>query len=231
MAEVILILGNSGTGKSRSIKNLDPNKTLLINVNDKTLPFKNSYSKLDSKEKTGNIVALSKVTDIIKTITYAEKERDFEYYIIDDFNYIMSYEFFDRASELGYQKFTDIGKGIYNLFMFFKTIPNHKFVFILAHTEEQYSSDGSKYTKIKTIGKLLDEKLTIEGLSTIVLGTTVVKDAVSKKVKYSFVTQNNGSDTLKSPEEMFESREIENDLNFVVTKIKEYYPTKFTGVK
>ncbi|HPO11706.1 MAG TPA: AAA family ATPase [bacterium] len=226
MAELVLILGNSGTGKTRSVKNLDPSKTLIINVLGKTLPFRVEYQKLDSKTKTGNMAVFHKVDDIIKTLQYVEKERDFDYYIIDDFNYIMSYEFFERAKETGYQKFTDIGRNIYNLFNHLKQMPENKIVFILGHTEEQYSENG-KFTKIKTIGKLLDEKFTLEGLCTIVLGTSVERDIINKKVNYYFITQNSGNDTLKSPEEMFEDLKIPNDLNYVVEKIKEYYPNKF----
>lgn len=228
MAQLVFILGNSGTGKSRSIKTLPMEETLVINVNNKPLPFKNSYTKLDSKTKTGNIISIDNVETIMKIITQTiNLGMKFNYIIIDDFNYLMSNEFFYRAKEKGYEKFTDIGKKMFDLLNFIRNnIPNNVIVFLLAHTEIIATQDGI-ITKIKTIGKLLDEKYTLEGLATIVLGTLVKKDASANKLEYYFVTQNDGTNTLKSPEEMFDGLEIPNDLGYVATKIKEYYPIIF----
>lgn len=228
MAQLVFILGNSGTGKSRSIKTLPMEETLVINVNNKPLPFKNSYTKLDSKTKTGNIISIDNAETIMKMITQTiNLGMKFNYIIIDDFNYLMSNEFFYRAKEKGYEKFTEIGKKMFDLLNFIRNnIPNNVIVFLLAHTEIITTQDGIM-TKIKTIGKLLDEKYTLEGLATIILGTLVRKDASANKLEYYFVTQNDGTNTLKSPEEMFDELEIPNDLGYVATKIKEYYPIIF----
>lgn len=221
MAELVLILGGSGTGKSRSIKDLDVTKTFLVNVADKLLPFKNEFKQFNSKEKSGNMITTANSKLIQTVIGFCEQNMNFDTYIIDDLQYIMEYEFFDRAKETGYQKFTDIGKNMYDLLMYLKSLPKEKLVFLLAHTEDTII-DNQKITKIKTIGKLLDEKLCIEGLCTIVLGTEVEKDRINKKLNYYFYTQNDGTNTLKSPEGMFESLKIENNLEIVKQQIIKY---------
>lgn len=227
MAEIVYVLGQSGTGKSRSIKNLDPNKTFIIDIGDKSLPFKNDWKDFNSKEKTGNIIHTSDMKVIKPAIQYCEQHMNFDTYVIDDFQFLMSFEYFERGKELGYQKFTDIGQKIYNLVKQLKQeLPKNKIVFILSHTEENLV-DNQRVTKIKTIGKMLDEKLTLESLATITLGTMIEKDPITKKLTYYFVTQNDGNSTLKSPEEMFDDYKIPNDLELVRQKIIEYYPNKF----
>lgn len=131
----------------------------------------------------------------------------------------MAFEFFERAQEKKYDKFNDIGQNIYLLLKFLKyNIPNNKIVFILAHTVVDVN-----FKKMKTIGKMLDEKLTIEGLFTVTLGTAVTRDMVNKQMTYQFVTRNSGEDTVKTPEDMFEDWFIENDLELVRKTVKEFY--------
>lgn len=229
MAEIVFILGNSGTGKSRSIKNLDPKDFLLFDIGNKSLPFKNELENFSSKTLTGNIVHTADVSLISRTIDFCEKNCNFNIYIFDDFQFLMSYEYFERAKESGFQKFTDIGLKIYDILIKrLKTLPEHKICFILSHTEDIYL-DNQRFSKIKTIGKMLDQKLTVESISTITLGTYVESDPISKKINYYFITQNTGNTTCKSPEEMFDDLLIPNDLNYVVQKIKEYYPKKFNN--
>lgn len=226
MAEIVFILGGTGTGKSRSTKHLDPNKTLIFDIGDKSLPFKNDWEDFNSKEKKGNLVHTSDIKIIYKVIDFCEKEMNFDTYVFDDFQFLMSYEFFERAKELGYQKFTDIGQKVYDLIKRLKALPKNKIVFILSHTEDVITNNV-KETKMKTIGKMLDEKLTVESIATICLGTFVERELGKKKMNYYFITQNIGNATFKSPEDMFDELLIPNDLNYVAQKIKEYYPNKF----
>lgn len=210
MSIATLILGESGTGKSTSLRYLNPAKTLLIQAIHKPLPFRSTNWKFFSKEHPdGNIFISDNVGKICSVM--AKTARDI--IVIDDYQYIMANEFMRRASEKGYDKFTDIGKNAWEIFNLATLLPPNKRVYILAHTE----TDNFGKTKIKTIGKMLDEKITLEGMVTICLRTQVSDG------NYTFTTQNNGSDTVKSPIGLFEQHEIPNDLKFVDDQICEYW--------
>ena len=197
-----LIYGESGTGKSRSIKNLDYSKIGIINVASKPLPF---------KHKKGDIVIFNCYD--AKTICRALQKTEKDIMIIDDFQYIMSFDFMNKIQEKGYEKFTVIAQDIVNIFKTIREMPEHKRVYILSHSE----IDENGKERLKTIGKLLNDKIILEGLLTIVLKTCRTNG------KYEFITQNSGFDTVKSPEEMFESEKIDNDLSLVDKAICAYY--------
>jgi hypothetical protein len=135
-------------------------------------------------------------------------------YIVDDSQYIMANEFFDRANETGYQKFVDIGANFRNLIHLVNNgLPDDVIVYFLHHTD----TDASGKIKAKTIGRMLDEKLTVEGLFDIVLRTQVDPEG------HWFLTKTNGQDTVKTPEEMFPADRIPNDLAAVDMAIRNYY--------
>ena len=195
----VLILGESGSGKSASLRNFNPDEIGIINVNGKPFPFRNqlkSYNT-DSYQKIQNILQKTKV----KTI------------VIDDSQYLMANEFMRMAKVTGYQKFTDIALNFWNLINTVTSLPDDKIVYFLHHIET--TEDG--YQRIKTVGKLLNEKITLEGMFSIVL-KTAVHDG-----HYYFTTQNSGTDTVKTPIGMFDSEEIDNDLKAVDTAIRQYY--------
>lgn len=195
------ILGHSGTGKSTSLRNFKSNEILHINVMSKPLPFKGRFAETYNGDDYGEIAKAINKTKC-KSI------------VIDDAQYLMANEFMRRSSELGYQKFTDIANNFWTLInSITNDLPFDVIVYFLMHTD----TDENGNEKAKTIGKLLDEKICIEGMSSIVL-KTAVKDGV-----YSFLTQNNGHDTTKSPLGMFDTYEIENDLKKVDTTIREYW--------
>jgi hypothetical protein len=125
----------------------------------------------------------------------------------------MANEYMRRSDERGYDKFTEIAKNFWELITMVASLPHDKVVYFLSHIE----TDATGKEKIKTIGKMLDEKITVEGLFTIVLKTKV------QDGKYSFSTQNNGNDTVKSPIGMFSATEIDNDLKAVDVAVREYY--------
>ena len=195
----VLILGESGSGKSASMRNFDVNEVGIFNVASKPLPFR---KKLPHADGAG-----------YGTIQSALKNPKLKKYVIDDSQYLLCFELFRTAKENGYQKFTDMALNFYNLIQFIisKTPPD-VIVYFLHHTET--TTDGK--VKAKTIGKMLDEKLTVEGLFSIVL--MCVTDGQTHK----FITQSDGYSTAKSPMEMF-ALEIDNDLKFVDEKIREYY--------
>lgn len=199
MAIPVLILGESGTGKSAALRNFEPGDLKVINVANKPLPFKNKFESIS--------------TDDYRKIIAELKLNKKKVAVIDDAQYLMANEFMRRATERGFDKFTEIAQNFWALVNMVKELPSDQVVYFLAHIER----DANGNEKIKTIGKLLDEKITVEGMFTIVLKTNVT-DGV-----YSFITQNSGHDTVKSPIGMFPSIVIDNDLKYVDEKIRNYY--------
>ena len=200
MGVPVLILGESGSGKSASMRNFKPGEIGIINVSGKPLPFRNQLKTVNTDN----------YEDVVKTIIAAKAKA----LVIDDAQYLMANEFMRTAKVTGYHKFTDLALNFWKLIqVVINNLPPDKIVYFLAHVER----DANGNEKMKTIGKLLDEKITIEGLFTIVL-KTVVQDR-----HYQFATQTNGQDTVKTPMGMFDDLLIENDLKMVDSTIREYY--------
>lgn len=217
MSNTSLIIGESGTGKSTSIRNLDPKTTFIINVLNKPLPFrgyKKQYKLVAANGLTGNYYAsdvYQNIETVIKKINAIRPE--IETLIIDDFQYLMANEFMNRALERGYDKFSEIGKHAHDLLKLLPTLRDDLDIFILTHSE---SNDQGKM-KIKTIGKMLDEKITIEGMYAMVLQTEQMNG------EYTFITQGDARHIAKSPMGMFEERNIPNDLLYVKEQMRLYY--------
>ena len=202
MGTKVLILGESGTGKSASMRNFQSDEVLLINVAKKSLPFKTKGGKFETLNSDDYLVIQKKL-----------KATDKKVVVIDDSQYLMANEFMRRATEKGFDKFTEIAQNYWELMQVIDNLPDDKIVYVLSHIER----DQNGNEKVKTIGKLLDEKITLEGLYAIVLKTQVTDG------KYYFQTQNNGTDTCKSPMGLFNSFLIENDLKMVDTLLRDYY--------
>lgn len=202
MATKVLILGSSGSGKSASLRNFNPEEVLVINSAGKPLPFRNHFETVTP--------AFNKMTsDVIKAMDNTKKKV----IIIDDAQYIMSFQYMRRIKENGWDKWNDIQGDFFNIIQHIDELPADTIVYILSHIQR----DEEGFEKIKTMGKMLDEKITLEGLFTVVLKTSVADG------QYCFITQNSGKDTVKSPIGMFESYAIDNDLKYVDTKIRNYY--------
>lgn len=217
MSIATLILGKSGTGKSTGLRNLDPANTLLVQVIKKPLPFRATGWGYWDKEsnRNGNII----VTEQWDFITTAMRKTKAKVIVIDDFQYLLANEFMRRTDEKGFDKFTEIAKHAWEVMRSASNLPDDVRVYLLSHIEE---NDATGAMKMKTIGKLLDEKITPEGLVTIVLRTHV-EDSAPMDQRYWFVTQNNGLDTTKSPMGMFEEHRVPNDLAAVDAVIADYY--------
>lgn len=195
----VLILGESGSGKSTSMRNFSENEVGIFNVASKPLPFRKKLPKVDN----------ASYTQITNSLANPKLKR----YVIDDSQYLLCFEMFKTAKDTGYGKFTDMALHFYNLIQFIiQRTPPDVIVYFLHHTET--TSEGR--IKAKTIGKMLDEKLTVEGLFSIVL--LCATDGTTHK----FVTQSDGYSTAKSPMELFPA-EIDNDLKAVDSAIRKYY--------
>ncbi len=195
----VLIMGESGSGKSCSLRNFNKTEVVIYNVAGKPLPFKNQLNKAD------NVSYTQIANNMIK--------KSYKTYVIDDSQYLMAFEMFDRAKETGYNKFTDVALNFRNLVDFvIKQMPADTIVYFLHHIE---TTETGKI-KAKTSGKMLDNQLTLEGLFSIVL---LCK---TDGKEHYFETQSDGYTTCKSPMEMFDFK-IDNDLKMVDTKIREYY--------
>lgn len=208
-----MVLGESGTGKSTSMRNLSPADTLLIQTVKKPLPFRSKEWKPVSEN--GNVL----VTDDSHRIIAAMQKTRRKVIVIDDFQYMIANEFMRRTGERGYDKFTEMALHAWQVAKIASELTDDVRVYILSHTDTK--DDGT--IKAKTIGKLLDEKITLEGLFSIVLRTG------KNDGGYFFRTKNNGSDTVKTPIDLFDSEAIENDLAKVDAAICEYYELNQTN--
>lgn len=213
----VLILGDSGSGKSTSMMNLEANKTFLIQAINKRLPFPKPESKgwirRNDESPTGNVVITDNYDQIIKMIHGAAQSGKFDRIIVDDTQYLMANDFMRRAMETGFTKFTSMAVSFNNLFHAAMDCTGDTRVYFLAHTD----LDLNGKTKMKTIGKLLDEKITLEGLFSFVIGCS------EKYGKHVFKVRGSSHDTFKTPIGMFDTEEIENDLQLVEAALIEYY--------
>ncbi len=199
MGVPVLILGASGSGKSASLRNFDTEEIGIYNVASKPLPFRKQ------------MMVVNRAT--YERITASLKSNTLKCYAIDDSQYLMAFDLFDKVNEIGYQKFTDCAKKFYDLIQtVIKYTSDDTIVYFLHHTER--ADDG--HIKAKTSGKMLDNQLTLEGLFSIVLL------AYTDGKNHNFITQSDGFTTAKSPMEMF-APVIPNDLKAVDTAIREYY--------
>ena len=203
MAQMLLVMGESGTGKSTSMRNCDPATTAVVNPVGKPLPFKGKFEMLNSETES------RKLCKFMKEQVAAGKKL----IVVDDFQYILSVPYMNRIKENGWDKWNDFGANYFEIIEVCKELPEDVVVAYMTHTETL----DNGVTTIKLIGKLLREKITIEGLFTIVLRTGV------NEGKYYFYTQNSGKDTVKSPMGMFPAYAIDNDLNYVADKIRNFY--------
>lgn len=225
MAQGILVIAESGAGKSTSIETLDPKETFIINVANKPLPFKGWKKKyiLWSKDNpSGNLYTGSSAQQIEACLGYINSKRpEIKTIVVDDFQYMSSFEFFDRSDEKGYEKFTQIGANLARIARMPKDLRDDLTIIFLTHAEESTDLEGKRKFKAKTIGRMVDEKLSLEGLFSIVLFGKVKKDK-DGNIRFVFETQNNGENTCKSPKGMFPDFEIPNDLAYVRQAIHDY---------
>lgn len=204
----VLILGESGSGKTTSLRNFEKSEVLVFNVAGKSLPFRKKLNNINLRKHNG-----SERYDVIKSLL-KKYQSQCKTFVVDDSQYLMAFQMFDKAKEIGYGKFTDIALEFKNLLDFISSaLDDDVIVYLLHHTEMTESG----YTKPKTSGKMIDNQLTLEGLFSIVLL------AMNNDGNYKFLTHSNGLNPVKTPLEMFEEDEIDNDLKLIDQTIREYY--------
>ena len=216
MSNAVLILGESGSGKSSSLRTLDPKETFIINVVNKPLPFRGAvakYKKFSSETNEGNYYATDNSAKIKKLIQYInEKMFHVKHLVLDDFGYSISNAFMRRATQKGYDRFSEIASDTFFVLDCLTELRDDLSCFVMMHTEIDVNG---KY-KPKTIGRMIDQYICIEGKFTVVLHALICDG------KYQFLTNNDGQHMAKSPMGMFEQPQIDNDLQYVINKINDY---------
>ena len=217
MSNLIVVLGESGTGKSTSIRNLNPKETYVINVLNKPLPFrgyKNNYNN-----KTLNYLESDDYRMINQYLTAInERREDIKTVIIDDFSFLMNNEFMRRCREKSFDKFTEMGSNMFNILETCKNFRNDLICFIMCHTEK----DHAGIIKPKTVGKMTADYVGISERVSIVLHTQVIDR------QYKFLTQHDGICVAKTPLGMFDDMYIDNDLAVIRQAINDYYNSEIS---
>lgn len=245
MARGVLIIGPSGSGKTYSTKFVDPKSTFIIQMHNKDLPYRNQgYKRVDigtpptkitteqldagiyEKIKDYNMTSTTNAFVVSSIYRVIEKEMPhIKRIIIDDWQYASASLYMERAEEKSFDKFTKIGKDMWTIAKLPEQGRDDLIVYYFIHDQESTDADGNRTVRAKTIGKLIDNMITLEGMFMTVIYTHIKIDK-DKKPVYTFMTVNSGNNTAKTPEEMFEMAEIPNNLDLLDTTIREYYNVK-----
>ena len=224
MANICIVLGASGTGKSTSIKTLNPKDTFVINVLRKRLPFKGSKN-IYSKENKNYFEPRDYKELFFYLNNINEKGTNIKNIIIDDAIYLMRKEYFDKCQVLGYNKYTELAVNFQSLIERCEGMRNDLNIFFFLHQEIIYDGQNIIGYKVSTVGKMLDNQYNpIEVVPMVLFAMPQIDKDV---VKYGFYTHlksvNGVTICAKSPDGMFEDDFIPNDLKYVVDKMNEYY--------
>ena len=208
MATLVLIIGDSGSGKTASIRGFRGGEVSVFSVAQKPLPFKNTgEGRIYYEHITG-------YNDLKSKLRMARNKS----LVIDDAQYLMAFEYFSSLNEVGFEKYTRMGNNFFTILKIAGQLKSDKIIYFMMHVDR--SENGLE--KAKTLGKLIEDKLTVEGLFTIVL-KTVVRDRGDCGQGYYFATMNSGSDRVKTPMDMFDEPLIPNNLKTVDRIIRNYY--------
>ena len=222
----VLVIGDSGSGKSSAIRTLPPQETVIINVSGKVLPFKgwrNKYTVYNKETNPkGNFINVSKASDIQKAMVFVSKALPHvKFLVIDDLQYMSAFDYYDKVDQKGYDKFTKIAKDLASVIRMPSQLREDLVVFFTMHPETIVDANGKTKIKAKTLGKMIDNSLTVEGLFSIVLFSKTIKTK-DARIEYVFETQTDTETTAKSPMEMFEDFQIPNSMKLVADSIFEY---------
>lgn len=220
-SKLIGIIGGTGTGKSTSIKTLDPKSTYIINVAKKELPFKGSEKLYNTENK--NYAEIDDAVEITRRLlAISEKAPHIKNIVIEDSNYIMGFNIVSKATEVGFTKFSVMARDIVELFRTARKLRDDITVFYFSHPETVEDAGEIIGYKIKTAGKLIDNQILLEGLLTVCL-YTYVEENKDGTASYYFLTNRFRKFPAKSPDGMFNDIKIPNDLDLVAQTVTEYY--------
>jgi hypothetical protein len=220
MSKLIALVGATGCGKSHSIQFLDPKETYIISVADKELPFRRSSAVYNRENKNyKHVVEAPEISRLMRTLS--ETASHIKTIIIEDGNYVMGFNLVDKATEVGYTKFSVMAQQMVDLIQGAKKLRDDLVVIYVSHQEELEDSGEIISFKMKTAGKMIDNQIVMEGLFTTVL--YAVTESKGDKTDYFFITNRYKKYPAKSPHGMFEEIKIPNNLKTVVDKVNEYY--------
>jgi ABC-type dipeptide/oligopeptide/nickel transport system ATPase component len=220
MSRLIAIVGDTGSGKSHSIQFLDPKETYIVNVAGKELPFRGSSLLYNRDSK--NFKEEADSNEIMRLLqTISEKALHIKTVIIEDGNYIMGFNLVDKATEIGYSKFSIMARDMVNLIQSAKKLRDDLTIIYFSHQEELEDGGDIASYKMKTAGKMIDNQIKMEGLFTVVL--YAITEAKGDKVDYCFITNRYKKYPAKSPMGMFTEIKIPNNLKTVVDSVNQYY--------
>ena len=223
MAKTILICGKTGTGKTTAIRTLDPKETIILRVINRTLPFK--FAGKYGKEQK-NLYLTQTYDEVLKGLEWANKQPNIKNVIITDGTYIIRQEYFKKANQTGYNKYTEFAMHMQQILKAIQNLRDDIKVFMEYHVESNVTDSGATEYKPSTVGKLLDSQYNIlENIDIVLFASPQYED---KEIKYGFYTNRTldrvGAEIpAKSPLGMFDEMFIPNDLALVAKKIDEYY--------
>jgi hypothetical protein len=220
-SKLIGVVGETGTGKSTAIKHLNPEETYIINVAKKELPFRGSQKLYNTDNKNYKEVDDPvEVTRLLKVIS--EKATHIKTIVIEDSNYLMGFRMVDKATETGFTKFSIMAKDMVDMFRSARALRDDLVIFYYSHPETIEDAGEIVGYKIKTAGKLIDNQVLLEGLLTVCLYTNI-EEGKDGNVTYSFLTNRYRKRPAKSPDGMFETTKVPNNLQLVRDTVMEYY--------
>lgn len=228
MGQRVLLIGETKSGKTRSLKDLPADQTMIINVANKPLSWggwKTKYKPYDKKTGEGNIIKIKDANHIQNFMIKVNSDfKHIKYLIVDDLQYVSAFKYFDKLKEKGYDKFVEIGKDLADIVTLPIYFRDDLHVIFTIHPDAEYDSMGRLIqVRAKTLGKMINQSLTLEGLFTTVIYSVAEFDDSDKKLKYYFqVHSRTGKDSCATPEGMFDQDLIPNDMFSFLNRAEEF---------
>lgn len=227
MSNLICLAGQSNTGKSTSLRTLDPKSTFIISCTNKQLQipgFRKKYTKVEIKDKklVGNWYVSNNYAQIGKVLSAVSTTRpEIKVVVLDDINYLLSNETFENALDKGYTKFSVMAKNYYDLLADCQLLRDDLTVVVITHTEN-YGTDMDPQYRMWTTGKMLTQQINLDGMFSYIIYSDRYIDDTDDEVHYRFKTRTDGNDTCRSVAGCFTEKYIEPDMKAVIDRINEF---------